>query len=390
MDFSFTPEQQELRRELRAFFAEEPVRRELAKLRAAGPRGQMHSHEIHRWLGERGWLAINWPQEYGGLDKTLVESMIVSEEMARHGVPGTVRENTVEIVGLFLLLAGSEEQKRRLLPPMARGEMVAAVLYTEPDAGSDLSSLATRAVADGETYMLFGTKIYNVGTELAQYGMVAARSRGGDNRYDGITLFLVPLEAPGVEVRPQWNITDERFNEVVFDGVCVGPDDVVGVLHEGWQLISTALAIERTGLDFWVKLRHWLELIIDRARSRGRLRDPVIGHQIAALDAELEAGRMLGWKVISSLERGELDEISTGVSKWYNTQLARRIARLGLELEGMDGVLSRWDPESPLDGAFEAAYRISPGMTLAAGTSEIMLYMISALGLEIQESEMGR
>jgi len=383
MDLSFSAEEDEFRQDLRAFFAEERVQGILRELERCKPRVEAHSQQIYQWLGERGWLAPNWPVEYGGAGKTAVEAAILSEEMARAGVPDTVHVNTVEIVGLFLLLAGTDEQKKRFLPAMARGDMVVSVLYTEPNSGSDLSSLSTRAVFDGDGYLLYGTKIYSLTTQFAQYGLAATRTRGGMSKYDGITLFLVPLRERGVGIRPLWNISDERFNEVVLDGAWVSPDNIVGPLHGAWELINTALSIERTGLDYYVKMRRWLDAIIARAAKTGRLEDPRIGHEIVRLDAQVEAGRLMVWDIISQLQRGELDNVQAAMSKWYNTEVGRHIARLGVDMEGLAGTLSRWDGEAPMGGLLEAAYRECPGLTISAGTSEIMLYVIAAVGLEI-------
>jgi len=385
MDFSFTLEQEQFRRDLRAFFAEERVGAILTDLRRLPPHQEHHSPQIYRWLGERRWLAPNWPVEYGGLGRTPVEAAILAEEMARAGVSDVVHVNSVMIVGLFILLAGTEEQRARFLPKLASGEMVANVLYTEPDVGSDLASLSTRAMFDDNGYLIYGTKVYNQITQFSQYGLTAARTRGGQNKYDGITLFLVPLDTRGVEVRPLWNISDDRFSEVVFDGAWVGSENVLGRLHEGWDVIDTALAIERTGLDYYVKLRRWLDAIIDRARVTGRLTDPRIGHRIVALDAEVEAGRAMVYNMISQLTRNEVDSIQAAAAKWYTTEVGRHIARLGLDLDGLGGLLTRWDGDGSAHGRFEAAYRDAPGLTLSAGSSEIMLYMIAASGLEIVE-----
>jgi len=385
MDFSLTPEQEQFRRDVREFFGEERVQAAIDELRRLGPRREMFPGKIYRWLGERGWLAANWPEEYGGLGRSFVESAIVAEEMGRHGIIDVVRVTSIEIVGLFLLLAGTEEQRRRFLPPMARGEIFCAVLYTEPNAGSDLSGLESRALFEGDAYLLYGSKIYSQITQFAQYGLTLARTRGGSSRYDGLTLFLAPLEGPGVEVRPMWNLTDERFSEVVFDGLCVGPENIIGQEHEAWELINTALAIERTGLDYFVRSRYWLDRIIDRARDAGRLRDGAFADRIIALDAAVEAGRAMAWNMICQIDRGDIDPVAAAKSKWFNTETGRRVARLGLELDGLEGCLSRWDPESPLWGLMEAAYREAPGMTLSAGTSEMMLYTIAVAGLEINE-----
>jgi alkylation response protein AidB-like acyl-CoA dehydrogenase len=188
----------------------------------------------------------------------------------------------------------------------------------------------------------------------------------------------VPLQDAGVQINPIWNMSDERFSEVIFNGAFVSAANVVGPLNRGWQLINAALSLERTGLDFYVKVRRWLDMVLDRARATGQINDPGIGQQLAKLQAQVEVGKLLAWRIISQQTRDELDVVASAMSKWYNTEIARAVTRLSLEMEGLEGILSRWDAEAPMSGVLEAAHRESPGLTIAAGTSEIMLYLISA------------
>jgi alkylation response protein AidB-like acyl-CoA dehydrogenase len=382
MNFAFTPEQEQFRQAVRAFFAEARVQDLLRQVQRAPAREEPHPEAIYRWLGERGWLAPAWPAAYGGLGKTPVENAILAEELLAAGVPDTVRVNTIDIVGSFLLLAGTPQQKERLLPAMARGELIACVLYTEPGAGSDMSSLSTRAERHGDGFKLYGKKIYSLKSFPAQYGLASVRTTPGSTAHSGISLFLVPLAAEGVTINPMLNMSDERFSEVVFDGVAVSPADAVGPLNQGWQLINAALSLERTGHDFYVKIRRWFNLVLEQARTTGNINDPLIAQQITRLRAEVEAGRLMAWRIIDQQTRHEYDAAASAMSKWYNSELASRITRLALDMEGLDGVLSRWDREAPLDGVLEAAHRETPGLTLAAGTSEIMLHIISTTMLQ--------
>jgi alkylation response protein AidB-like acyl-CoA dehydrogenase len=387
MDFSLTQEQQAFRAQVRAFFAEERVAKVCHQLRTLPPREEPGVHDIYRWLGERGWLAPTWPVEYGGLGAGPVHGAIVSEEMSLHGVPDLVHALSVDIVGLFLLRFGTDAQKARYLPPIARGERSATVLYSEPSVGSDLAALETRAIPDGDGWRLHGRKLYNQKTQFADNAVCAARTTQGASKYAGITLFFVDLRAEGVHVGPLWNLSDDRFNDVTLLDVRVTPDQVIGPLDGGWEVIKSVLALERTGLDFQARIRRWLDLVLARAIETGRIQDPCVAGELVALDAEVQAGRLLAWRVISQLDRDELDEAAAAMSKWYNTELGRRIARMAMELEGLDGTLSRWDGagEAPLGGMLEAVARESPGLTLSAGSSEIMLYVISATGLKVFE-----
>jgi alkylation response protein AidB-like acyl-CoA dehydrogenase len=390
VDFAPAPEQVELRRELRAFLVEPAVQEEIARMREC-PRGtEPDPTAIYRRLGERRWFAVNWPEEYGGQGRSLYDAAVVSEELHWHDVPDTMHTVTADIVGLFLLLAADPDQKRRFLLPMARGELLVSVLYTEPEAGSDLSSLRTKAFRSGGGYLLYGTKVFSLRSHSSHYGLCAARTTEGPNPQHGITLFLVPLDAEGVTIRPLWSIADERFDEVVLDGVRVGEDAVVGPVDRGWQLMSGALQLERTGVEQSFKARRWLDLVIRRAQETGRLTDPTIGAAIAELDAEVEAGRILAWSVLSRITHNQLDAAAAAMSKWYSSELVRRIAALAVELDGVTAMLSRWDPDAPLHGFAESLYRDAPGMTISAGSSEVMLHIVASAGLGIPEEVTSR
>jgi alkylation response protein AidB-like acyl-CoA dehydrogenase len=371
------------RAEVRAFFAGERVRLALDELRRLPPRQEPGLHEVYRWLGERGWLAANWPEEYGGLGLGAVEAAVVSEEMALAGVPDLTHVLSIDIVGLFLLLVGTPAQKRRYLPPLARGEEAATVLYTEPAVGSDLSSLRSRAEADGDGWRLHGRKVYSQKSQFAAHALCAVRTGPEGSGAQGITLFMVPMRAEGVRVEPIWNLSNERFDDVRLEGVRVTSDEMVGPLDQGWQVVNAVLSLERTGIDYQARIRRWLDVLMARARARGFLEDPRYSQQLVSLDAQLKAGRLLAWRVVESIDRGELDEVASATSKWFNTELGRQVARLALEVEGLDAALSRWDPEAPAAGLLEAAYRESPGLTISAGTSEIMLYLVASSGLGI-------
>jgi alkylation response protein AidB-like acyl-CoA dehydrogenase len=382
-----TDEQLAFQREVRDFLSSPEVRDEVARVWASPWREEVHPERVYRWLGERGWLAANWPREYGGMSKTFVEAAIVGEEMIFHGVPDTVHVNTVDIIGFFLSLVATPEQKRRFLPRLASGELNMSVLYSEPGVGSDLAALQTRAERDGDGFRVYGTKIYSLKTQFSGYGMCAARTNFGVDRYRGITLLMIPLDAPGVRVEPLWNLTDERFNQVVLDGVRVEARDVLGPVDGGWQLISAALALERTGLDYYAKARRWLDALIARARETGALADPRFSHRLVDLDGRVEAGRLLAWRVVTRLARGEIDEAGSSGSKWFSSELSREITNLALDMEGPEAALSRWDAEAPMDGLLEAARRETPSLTFSGGTSEIMLHVVSTVGLKLHEGE---
>jgi alkylation response protein AidB-like acyl-CoA dehydrogenase len=382
MDFGFTSEQEALRAEMRAFLHSAVVQDILAELRAQPPRAAQHSPQLYGMIAARGWLAIHWPVEYGGGGKSEIEAGIFVEEAARAGVPLMAYGLTISIFGTFLLLAGRTAQKQQLLPPIAHGELICNILYTEPDAGSDLAALSTRAVADGDDFVITGAKIFNSVGHLAGYGLLAARTDPAAARYQGITLFLVPMRDPHIQINPIWTMADEHFNEVVLDGVRVPRENIVGKLNGGWALLNQALAVERNGLVIAAEAARWLDLLTRQIRSSGHGSDPIVRQRVAALAAEVATARLLAWRVVALQSRGQIDDVRAAMSKWYAGELCKRLTHVAGEIMGLAGTLDRFDAAAPVMGQLEAAHRWAPAWGIAAGTSEIMLYLIAQRALE--------
>ncbi|MCP2166901.1 acyl-CoA dehydrogenase family protein [Goodfellowiella coeruleoviolacea] len=376
-----TPAQVEFRRQVRAFFAEDRVR-ELAEEIAGYPVGtEAALLPVYRWLGERGWLAPNWPVEYGGAGLGAVEAAIVTEEMTLAGIPDDVHVLSIDIVGLFLLLKGTEQQKRAHLPALAAGERIATVLFTEPEAGSDLAALRTRAVRDGDGWRLSGSKVYNMKSQYGDVALCAARTSDSPVGMHGITLFLLPLRSPGVHVEPVPSYANDRFNLVVIDGVRLTEADVIGRVDDGWALMNEMLQLERTGIDFHAKARRLLDLVLRRAAETGRLADPAYAIPLAELDAKLRAGHALAWQMVRDLGEHNPDPVASAMSKWYVTELFQPILTAAADIDGMDALLTAWDGDAPALGQLEAGYRFGPSHRLASGTSEVMLMLIATNGL---------
>ncbi|MGW5876141.1 acyl-CoA dehydrogenase family protein [Nocardiopsis terrae] len=374
-------DQQAFREDVRSLLASTEVTEELAELAARPPGEEPVLLETYRALGREGRLAPSWPVEYGGLGLGAVESAIVTEEMALAGVPDDVHVLGVDIVGMFLLAEGTPEQKRAHLPALAAGERVATVLFTEPGCGSDLSGLATRAEPDGDGWRLYGSKVYNMKSQYGEIALCAARTSDGPVAMHGITLFLLPLRSPGVHVEPVPSMADECFGLVAIDGVRLGPQDVVGRVDDGWRLMNELLQLERTGIDFHGKARRLLDLVVERAARAGRLDDPVFAVRLAELDARLGAAHALAWEMVHNLDREAPDPVASAMSKWYASEQFRPILDAGLEVDGVDSLLSRWDGEARSTSRYEADYRMAPAHRLASGTSEVMLYLIATNGL---------
>jgi alkylation response protein AidB-like acyl-CoA dehydrogenase len=370
-----------LRGKVRDFLASPPVREELRRLSLLPAGEEPGNSAVYRLLGERGWLAVNWPAEYGGLGLRAVDAAAVAEELALAGVPDVAHVLSVDIVGLFVLMAGTAEQKQRLLPPLARGERIATVLYSEPGVGSDLGALRTTAEREGDSWRITGRKIYSQKSQFAAHGLCAARTADADGT--GITLFLVDMAAPGVRVSPIWNATEERFDDVSLD-VLVSGRDVIGPVHAGFSVLNTVLALERTGIDYQAKVRRWFNAVHAVAESFGLTRDDALRQRLVALDSEILAGRLLAYQAVAAIDTGAVDPVVSACAKWFNTELARPVVELALDVAGLAGTATRWDGEPGWRETFESMYRESPNLTLSAGTSEIMLKIIATLGLGLE------
>lgn len=365
----------ELREAVHRFLSEPNIVEEIERSR---PRGhgepETYPARIYRGLGERGWLAPSWPVEYGGLGRSLSDAAAVAEELALHGVPDTFRVNAIDNAGETILAAGTAEQQRRFLPPIARGEMTVSVLYSEPDAGSDLVSLTTTATpGDDGSWTLTGRKMWSAHTALCDYGICAARTSTEPVPYRGISLFMVPLDQPGVSIRPVPGFNVEQLYEVVLTGAVAASDELIGPCGDALPLITRALGLERTGLGAYGRARRWLDLIIGAADDLPAERRTTLAAEIARLGVELEAARELGWEAVAALADGDDSAPACAGAKWWTSVLAQRAARLAWTYLGT----------APRDRAtysteLESALLEAPGLTLAAGTSEMMLSTLSA------------
>nr|BAW27694.1 dehydrogenase [Streptomyces sp. SoC090715LN-17] len=374
MRFGFTQDQERFRADVRKTLRSAEV--QAAAAAATGAFGvEPDARPLYRLLGGLGLLTVHWPVEYGGRGRSLTDAAIVAEELVRAGVPDTFHVNTVQIVGQFLLMAGSEEQKRRYLPPIARGESFASVLYTEPDAGSDLGGLRAVAEVDGDGYRITGTKVFSLKTRFVDLGLCAARTTPGAGKYQGISLFLVDMGAPGVTVSLIPGIGDEHFHRVDLDAVAVPGTNLLGPRDEGWPLLNEALAIERTGLDYYLKAEHWLDAALEALVERDPEAVPGdLLEQIGRWHGALAADHVLAWEVLTGIEADRVDQVATAVAKYHSSELAQSIAVWAADIPSPGQRADRTAAAVTL----ESAYREAPGLTLSAGTSEVMLQIMAA------------
>jgi alkylation response protein AidB-like acyl-CoA dehydrogenase len=377
VDLSLPPAQERFRQDVRALLGQEAVRAEVARVRRLPATEEPGLLDTYRLLGERGWLAPNWPAEYGGIGATVVEKAIVTEEMIAAGVPDVAHTLSIDIVGLAVYLHGTPEQKARWLPGLAAGESLGCVLFSEPSTGSDLGSVATRAEPDGDGWRLRGRKIYSLKAHLGDFALCVARTGESEVRYGGLTVFIVPLDTPGIVATPLWTMADEHFGDLTLDGPVVTEADVLGEVGDGWLVAGEVLRLERTGIELEAKARRAVDAMLATAPD-----DTAYADRLVALDAEARAGQLLSWRAVGTIADDVRDEPLYAMSKWHTSETARAAAVLATELAGMAGALSIRD-ESAAGSLVEHSYRDGPGFTIASGTSEMMLSVIAstALGL---------
>lgn len=330
---------------------------------------------LYRHLGRAGVLAPTWPAEYGGRDGDFTATAALLEQMVRHGVPQNLYHISVQIVGSLIHASGTEEQKKDLLPRLASGDLTACILFTEPEHGSDLASVGTTAVRDGDSedagWVLNGRKIYNLKSAYTDLALCAVRTdHAGSSRYEAITLFLVPMDAPGVTVRPIPSLADEQFHDIRFTDVRLPADAVFGGVGKGWALITRMFAAERSGVDYYARGRAWLDLVTDRLTRDGRQLTDVEASGLAHHRARVEASRLLACRVLQRLQDGDPDIAEASLAKWHCSETAQSVAWWALDVLGPEAL------DAPEDELLEAAYREAPGMTISGGASEVMLDIV--------------
>lgn len=332
-----------------------------------------------RRLGARGLLSFGWPPPFGR-GGGFAATAAVADELAQLGFPDTLFILTVQVAAQVLLRAGSPKQKADLLPRIASGEICITILLTEAEAGSDLAGLTTTAepVADG--WVLNGSKRYNLQTARADYGLCLARTERRPSKYEGLTLFLVPLTTAGVSITSLRSIADEPFHEVSLDNVRVAADAVVGTIGAAWPLVVSALQFERTGVDYNARAHRWLSALSDNLRQHGPREIGV--DAVGRFSARLAASRALTTATIQQIDKEIDDERLPSAAKWYASELAQEIAWKALELTETQSA------EEPNATELERAYCEAPGLTISGGASEVLLGIVGVDSDELLKGEL--
>ena len=386
MDFTFTPQQQAFREEVRAFLQDALPADWVGADRAIDEEAYGVGREFLRKLAPRKWIAPAWPAEYGGLGLALWDQVVFNEEMSYRRAP-LINAAAVGYLGPSIMIYGSDEQKLQHLSGITSGEVQWCQGYSEPGSGSDLASLQTRAVQDGDDFVINGQKIWTSQAHYADWIFLLARSDPDAPKHRGISYFLIDMKSPGITVRPLINMAGQAgFNEVFFENVRVPRSGLLGELNRGWYMATTTLDFERSSVSISAASQRTLEELTAFATSAksngGRLIDKTTTrNKLADLWVELNIGRLMSYRVVSFQATGQVPNHEASMVKVFNSEFSQRLARAGIGMLGLHGQLQPTSPHARLQGRFERSYLTTVGSTIAAGTSEIQRGIIAQRGL---------
>jgi len=390
MRIDYTEEQLALRKELREYFARlvpPALRRELGPMEG-GPKVR----QIIRQMGEDGWLGVGWPTEYGGQGRGSIEQMIWFDEARRAGAP--IPFVTINTVGPALIVLGTDEQKREYLPKILAGEITFAIGYSEPEAGTDLASLKTTAVRDGDHYVVNGTKMFTSGADDCDYVWLAARTDPEAPKHKGISLLIVDAKSEGFSATPIHTINRGHTCMSYYEDVRVPVENLVGIENGGWRGLTLQLNHERVGLAaFSNAARRILAEVIDLARAtedaQGRpvAERPWVQMALGEAYALVEAMKVQNWKMAWEIERGDPDPARSSAIKVFGTEAVIEVYRLLLEVLGEVGTLMPGSPGAVIQGHVESEIRGATINTFGGGVNEVQREIVAMLGLRMPRGQ---
>jgi len=382
MDFAFPQELEEFRKEVQTFVKQELPDDWTGVDEDANPET---IRPLRKKLSDKGWLTIAWPKEYGGMEAPHLQQLVFNEEMAYNRVPAA--DNAITMLGPILMMEGTDEQKATFLPPIANADVRWAQGYSEPGSGSDLASLQTRAVEDGDDFIINGTKIWTSGAHHADWLFMMARTDQDAPKHRGISFLLVDMKTPGLEVRPIINMANiHGFNQLFFDNVRVPKRNLVGEYNRGWYVGARLLDFERSGVGRSAGARKTLEELVQFAREtnwNGQTlsKNPTTRNRLADMAIEVEVARMISYHIGWLQSEGEVFNREASMGKLFGSEMTQRIFRTGMSMMGLYGTLSKGSKWAPLQGRVERGFLTSFSSTIAAGTSEIQRNVIATRGL---------
>jgi alkylation response protein AidB-like acyl-CoA dehydrogenase len=383
MDFDFTQAQQAFRHEVRGWLAEHVPADLRGRGFASSRADREHVDRLREWqrtMHKAGYVGIDWPAEYGGRGASIMEQVILYEEMSRAETPQPVNRGGLSMLGPTLMRHGTPAQRARFLDRILTAEDLWCQGFSEPNAGSDLANLQTRAALDGDHYVLNGQKVWTSMAHVADWGFFLVRTDASGPKHRGITFLLIDMKSPGISIRPLRQITGEaEFNEVFLENVRVPAENVVGKVNEGWGVALTTLAYERDVLTMirHISLRTALERLMALSRrmpraGRPACEDPVIRQKIAALLVGERCLQLNGYRSLTRILQGGAPGPEGSTSKLFWSQLDQDLAELATEVIGPYSQLAPGSPRAPDEGQWEFYCLLARGSGIRAGTSEIL------------------
>jgi len=393
MDFQFTKEEDKLRSEVKSFVNKEWDAEGLDLWSFSGPLpyniddlyGQELIKGFAKKLAKKGWYTMHWPSEFGGQEAPISTQLAYREEMAYNGAPVSVGGGLIAPV---LMMYGADWQKEEFIPKLANADVEFAQGFSEPNAGSDLANLQTRAERDGDDYVITGQKIWTSAAHRSDWYHLMARTDPNAPKHRGISYFLIDLKTPGITMRPLMDLAGRRrWSEVFLDGVRVPARNIIGEENRGWYTAMTTLSFERSNIEGPAKLLRALELFIDYAtktKLNGTpiIEDPIIRHSLADMRVRIAMSRTLSYRVAWMQSQGELPVMEASMTKLLNDMMTKYIfwPRMANMLKEY-GTLMREDPKAPQEGLFGTNSILSFGSGFGGGTSEIQRNIIAQRGL---------
>lgn len=377
----------DFRRRIREWLAENWTPADRKTNRGRPFKDRRWNREFSRKMGMAGWLGLDWPKEVGGQARSAGEQLAFFEELEFAAAPTDSHMTGETIVGPAVIRYGSDEQRKEFLPAFLRGERTFALHYSEPEAGSDLASLRTSARRDGNEWVISGQKLWSTYGDRAEYSILAARTDpGAKPKHAGISVFLMPLDTPGISIRPSMAMYGRTFSATFYDDVRVPAGALLGPENGGWKVITSALAAERVMIGNTVAhIQHLFDRLTDHVRATGdrpgalRL-DPVLRDRIGALAADIEVARQFTLRNAELVQAGRVPIYEAAMSKVFVGELQERLGEAALDILGAGGLLSEEAPSAPLAEA-EQELRHSLMGVLGGGTSEMQRNTIALRGL---------
>lgn len=387
MDFNDTPQEAEFRKKAHAWLAANAKPRDPDEISGnlLGEREDEATIQAAKaWQAKKydaGWAVLTWPKEYGGQGLGRMENVVFNQEEAKFDTPPNIYTIGHGMLGPTIMAHGTDEQKQKYIPDMARGQEVWCQLFSEPDAGSDLAGLRSTAVRDGKDWVLNGQKIWSTGAHFCKWGMIVVRTDPNVPKHAGLTYFIVDMESPGIEIRPIKQINGgSGFNEVFFTDVQVPGENQLGGEGDGWRVALTTLMNERVAIGAGAGSGRFKDLLrlAEQCRVNGKpaIEDGAVRQKLASIYVRSKGLQYTGWRTLSALSQGATPGPEGSIGKAVGAPLAQEMAEFAIELQGPAGGLLD-EAAAPMEALWQNSYLGAPGLRIAGGTDEILKNIIA-------------